>query len=247
MFEDSNTDRMSGKYENFVYITKSQADLLLSKYDMNNYKDLIDTEVTFYYGDNYESWKIANIFDDSVFIDKANAAFDNFVVCGYYYLPGEIKDKEKVLFAFDDSDFFNQIELKAIINNFSKDSFNFNFFNQILTIDQNVSSKVINLLNGRSNSVQGLFIALVSTGSILFLASCIFLLLLRKIKIEYFIFDILVLMSCWVLFKILSSFTFFEFTFSFTSLSIFLIFAMVVLIISLFLLLRSYFGRESNE
>lgn len=231
MFEDSNTNRF-GKYDNFVYLTKKQADYLLETTSATSYKDLIDTGLTLIFEGETYLWKIANIFNDCTFIQETENIFGNFVITYKSYLPVNIKNNIKILFNFSNYEFYNYNEIRIITSNFNYNDYIFTYYNYVKPESSNIENyyeKAIFPLNNQVDNVDWLFTISVVLSVIIFITSFYISNNCRKTKI-YILLDFFVLMISWGTFKTISDLFFSINFFSYQSLIFYLLIFIATLI-----------------
>ena len=243
LYKETNTDR-SGGFDNFVYITKTQADYLISHHDeLTTYDDVINSRLTIIVGDLTSNWKVANIInDDGIFCDGAKKAFDNYLIC-FTLVPEVLKKSELMLFAMSDSSYLNIDYISLLENNFPVNEYEFYSRDNISSLE-----KLSVFLNTRNkNFVADVFSALlIAVGVISFIVLGI-MLLRHKVIVRHIFEFILVSFFLWltffVIFKISKSIV----LFSFVSLVPFFIVFITFLIWIFILWLVKKYAKENTS
>ncbi len=147
LFKETNTSRPDN-VSNFVYITKTQADYLISNNsDCDSYEDVINKTITLTIdGEDAYIWKIANIINDNnLFCKSADLAFDNYVVC-FTLVPDALKQTEAMLLSMYDFEYSNINFISLIETNFSNKKFSFS------SQKENQNQSIIKLVNYLNNT-----------------------------------------------------------------------------------------------
>lgn len=245
LFSPTNTSRPEG-IDNFAYITKTQADYLISNNPtFSEYSDVIDSTLTINIdGEKTQKWKISNIInDDCLFCDKSKSIFNNYIVA-YTLVPLTLKNTESMLFYMSDFAYSNIDYITTIELNFPVDSYTFFLHN---SEDNLALFRLVNYLNTRKQSIAsniiGWFLLVLFSSHFVALG---YLAFKKNITLKVIIEFCIPSMLSWFLFFIISRLSKSILFFSFVSLSFFFIVFLLFIIYLFVLVLLEKYGKKNT-
>lgn len=238
LYKDTNTDR-SGGYDNFVYITKTQADYLISNNnEIATYDDVINTKITINVNEDISAnWKVANIInDDGIFCEGAKKAFGNYLIC-FTLVPEVLRKTELMLFSMSDSNYLN-IDYISLLENY----FPINEYEFYAKEDVSPLVKLSAFLNTRDkNYVSDVLSTLLIIVGVIPFVGFGFFLVKQNIIVRHIFEFIFVSFFVWLIFFIIFKISKSIVLFSFVSLvSFFIIFIVFLLWIFILWLIKNY-------
>lgn len=243
LYKETNTDR-SGGFDNFAYITKSQADYLISNdSSLTSYDDVLNTSLTFVSGDNVlGNWKVANIIvDDGMFCNEAKIAFNNYLIC-FTLVPNILKDTESMLFSMSGSSYLNIDYISLLENYFPAKDYYFHTNGGIASLE-----KLSTYLNKRSDNIvpDAIVTMLIVFFTIPFLVISFFM-IKQDLLLRHLLEFIIVSFATWFLFFLIYKISKSILLFSFTSLAIFfIVFSLFLLWMFVLWLVKKYGKRNT--
>lgn len=245
LFKETNTSRPDN-ISNFVYLTKTQADYLITNNDdYFSYEDVINKTITLNMdAESTYIWKIANIIDDNcLFCESAELAFKNYVVC-FTLVPDVLKQSEAMLFSMYDFEYSNINFISLIETNFSNKNYSFYLQNK----DQNQSiTKLVNFLNNTKLNDASNILSII--GFVIFslpLCSIFFYSLRKNIYLKNIFEVVFSALFAWLIFFMIFKFSKSILFFSNISLIIFIIIFIIMFFSLLVIWLIEKYGRKNT-
>lgn len=222
LFKPTNTSR-DGNFDNFVYITKTQADYLINQNNsFETYHDVLDSELTIVIdGQKTAKWKVANIIDDSyLFCEMSSVVFENYLLC-FTLVPEALKKSESMLFSMSDSNYLN-IDYISLMETYFTDTNDYFYTGLNETNNKSIVRLASFLNNKKSNTILDVFsiILFILFGSP-FLALAFFIYKEQHLLLKHIFEFSFVSAFVWLLFFIVHKLSRSIVVFSFVSLALF--------------------------